>query len=287
MKVPLVSIIMPAYNAEKYIEESIQSVVNQTCKNWELIIVDDGSTDHTSINIKKHTELDERIFYYYQKNSKQGRARNYGISKAKGKYIAFLDADDIWFANKLDHQLDSIQEEKVELVFSDAIVFNNLNEIDFSKTLKSYKGFCSPENGIDLFLEKNQIPILTVLITKNALEKVNFFTEKLEIQNLEDYHLWLKLLFSGVSFFGADTALAGYREHEASVSIKDIHTGEKKLIYLLKDLRKLFPAQRERITKIIRAKTNQQIKNNLFYFVKNALSKAKKTKKLLGAKNSK
>jgi teichuronic acid biosynthesis glycosyltransferase TuaG len=284
MKVPSVSVIMPAYNAEKYLEESIQSVINQTFKNWELIVIDDGSTDRTSAIVKEQAKLDHRISYYHQQNGKQGRARNYGISKSKGKYIAFLDADDVWFSDKLDQQLLSIQKESVELIFSDAIVFNNSNEIDFSRTLKSYKGFCSPENGIDLFLEKNQIPILTVLITKNALEKVNFFTEKLEIQNLEDYHLWLKLLFSGISFFGADAALAGYREHEASVSIKDINTGEKRLIHLLKDLRKLFPAQRERISKVIRAKTNQQIKNNLFFFVSNTLSKAKKTTKLLGEK---
>lgn len=287
MMASLISVIMPAYNAERYIEESIQSVIDQTYKNWELIVVDDGSTDRTNTIVKEQSKLDHRIFYYHQQNGKQGRARNYGISKAKGEYIAFLDADDIWFYHKLEQQLLSIQKENVELVFSDAVVFNHSNEIDLTKTLKSLKGFCSPENGIDLFLEKNQIPILTVLIRKSALEKVNFFTEKLEIQNLEDYHLWLKLLLSGFSFFGADAILAGYREHEASVSIKDIKTGEKRLIYLLKDLRKLYPAQRERISKAISAKTNQQIKNNLFFFVRSTLSKAKKTIKLLGTKNSK
>jgi teichuronic acid biosynthesis glycosyltransferase TuaG len=287
MKTPLVSVIMPAYNAEKHIEESIQSVINQTFKTWELIIVDDGSTDKTSNIIKKQTELDERIFYYYQENSKQGRARNYGISKSKGKYIAFLDADDIWFANKLDQQLISIQEKNVELVFSDAITFNNSNEIDSSNTLKSFKGFCSGKNGIDLFFKKNQIPILTVLVTKNALEKAAFFTEEKDIQNVEDYHLWFKLLFNGASFFGSEEALAGYREHEDSVTFKDINAAEKRIIYLLKDLQKLFPEQRERISEVIRAKTKQQIKNNLFFFAKKTFSKAKKITKLLSSKNSK
>jgi teichuronic acid biosynthesis glycosyltransferase TuaG len=287
MKIPSISIIMPAYNAKKYIAESIQSVINQTFKNWELIIVDDGSTDQTSSIIKEQIELDKRIFYYYQENGKQGRARNYGISKSKGKYIAFLDADDIWFANKLDHQLIIIQNKNVELVFSDAITFNNSNEIDISNTLKSFKGFCSVENGIDLFLKKNQIPILTVLVTKNALEKVAFFTEEKDVQNVEDYHLWLKLLFNGVSFFGAEEALAGYREHEASVTFKDINTVEKRIIHLLKDLKKLFPEQSERISKVIRAKIKRKIKNNLIFYIKNILSKAKKVTKLSGIKSSK
>jgi glycosyltransferase involved in cell wall biosynthesis len=81
---------MPAYNAANYIQEAIDSVINQTFVDWELIIVDDGSTDHTKEVITKNVLVDERIHYYYQENGKQGKARNLAISKSKGTYLAFL-----------------------------------------------------------------------------------------------------------------------------------------------------------------------------------------------------
>ena len=94
---PLVSIITPSYNAEKYIEETIKSVQNQTYKNWEMIIVDDISTDQSINIIKKYSESDKRIKYFIL-NEKGGAslARNKAIQEANGKYIAFLDSDDVW-----------------------------------------------------------------------------------------------------------------------------------------------------------------------------------------------
>jgi glycosyltransferase involved in cell wall biosynthesis len=92
---------MPAYNAANYIQEAIDSVINQTFVDWELIIVDDGSTDHKKdIITAKNVLVDERIHYYYQENGKQGKARNLAI-KIKRKYLAFLDADDLWIPQKI------------------------------------------------------------------------------------------------------------------------------------------------------------------------------------------
>lgn len=103
----LVSIIMPAYNAEKYIEEAIQSVLKQTYTNWELIIVNDCSTDKTEQIIKKYQEQDQRIrLCSLIKNKGVANARNTAIKNAVGRYLAFLDSDDMWLPEKLEKQIN-------------------------------------------------------------------------------------------------------------------------------------------------------------------------------------
>jgi glycosyltransferase involved in cell wall biosynthesis len=216
---------MPAYNAEKYIAEAIDSVIQQSCPDWELIIVDDGSTDRTAAIIKEY-ENDQRIHYIYQEHVGQGKARNKAISQTGGEYIAFLDADDCWLPGKLQQQLSIIEEKKVDLVFSDAYLFED--KPDFEKRMNITPGYYQGEEAVRKFLVINYIPILTVLAKKSAIEKVNGFTEKEEIH--EDYHLWLRMLISGSSFLGIDSALACYRQHPASstldagkVLLYDIH----------------------------------------------------------------
>ena len=101
----LVSIIMPSYNTAKYIGESIRSVQNQTYENWELIIIDDCSTDNSEEILKKYSLEDNRICYLKnEKNSGAAVSRNRGLRKAKGKWIAFLDSDDLWDKEKLEKQ---------------------------------------------------------------------------------------------------------------------------------------------------------------------------------------
>ena len=121
MNTPVVSVIMPAYNASNYVQEAINSVIGQTYSNWELIIVDDGSTDATSSIIAQYRNHDNRIKSFYQDNGKQGKARNLGIEYARGIYVAFLDADDFWLPEKLEIQLEEIQLKNVDLVRYDSI----------------------------------------------------------------------------------------------------------------------------------------------------------------------
>ena len=102
-----ISVIMPAFNCEKYISKSIDSVLHQTHKNWELIIVDDNSSDNTASIASEYAKKDSRIRVINQiPNAGCAQARNLGISEAKGKYIAFLDSDDMWVAEKLEKQLN-------------------------------------------------------------------------------------------------------------------------------------------------------------------------------------
>jgi glycosyltransferase involved in cell wall biosynthesis len=113
----LVSIIIPCYNAEKFIAETIQSVLNQTYTNWELIVIDDGSKDNSSKIITSFL-TDSRINYYYQENKGVSIARNHGISKVNGVYIAFLDADDVWTPTNLEEKINELQRDDIDYVFS-------------------------------------------------------------------------------------------------------------------------------------------------------------------------
>lgn len=119
MKKPLVSILTPSFNSRKFISDTIQSVQNQTYENWEMIIIDDCSTDETVSIIEKFVMNDSRIvFFQLEKNSGAGIAREMALSKAKGDYIAFLDADDLWKSSKLEKQIQFLKENKLPFTFS-------------------------------------------------------------------------------------------------------------------------------------------------------------------------
>ncbi len=212
---------MPAYNASNYIQEAIDSVIAQSYTDWELIIVDDGSTDNTSGLVKEYGLKDSRIRYFYQENGKQGKARNLAISKSKGVYLAFLDADDLWLPEKLEIQIKEIKDNNVDLVFSDSYIFNNDNVFDRSRKMNTLHQIFKSEEALKLFLVVNRIPILTVLAKKDKILLVDGFSEKLIIQNAEDYHLWLKMLISGCVFYGSDKTLASYRVHSDSSTSQD------------------------------------------------------------------
>lgn len=217
-----VSVIMPAYNVENYIEASIESVLNQTYNNWELIIIDDGSTDKTAEICKRYADLDDRIIYLYQENSKQAKARNNGIGIAKGDIIAFLDADDLWLPNKLELSLLYFDTNKFDLIFTDAYFGNNS---DLEVANQNLKKMNIPEseyfgnNAIADFIKFNRIPILTVLLKKKCVEEVNFFDES--CVPAEDYDLWLRLLKKGYKFQSISIPLSIYRVQESSSTSLD------------------------------------------------------------------
>lgn len=237
----VVSIIMPAYNAEMYISESIESVLKQTYHNWELIIIDDGSIDSTGSIIKKYTDIDNRIKYSYQENGKQGKARNFGISISSGIYIAFIDSDDIWSEDKLEMQINEITNYNVDFVFSDVKILNS-NEAGniISGNFNSFKGTLRNKADINKIIKNNLIPILTVFIKKKVLLDVGLFSEHIKIQNAEDYHLWLKILLSGYNAYGSQKIFAIYRIHPFSVTSIDKCASEK-LPFLYFDIIKMHP----------------------------------------------
>ena len=206
---PLVSIITPSYNAEKYIEETIKSVQNQTYKNWEMIIVDDISTDQSINIIKKYSESDKRIKYFIL-NEKGGAslARNKAIQEANGKYIAFLDSDDVWRSEKLEKQVQFMEENSYDFTYHNYELINEnsqkLNRLRKSPTSISYKRAligCS-------------IGCLSAMYNCHTVGKVQI--KRLDKRN--DDALWLKKKKKCQSGYLLDENLALYRVGNNSIS---------------------------------------------------------------------
>jgi glycosyltransferase involved in cell wall biosynthesis len=259
----LISIIMPAYNAELFINDSINSVIAQTYSNWELIIIDDGSTDSTAKKVSHYLICENRIQYYYQENGKQGKARNLGITKSKGEYLAFLDADDMWLPDKLKFQIEFIQEKKVDLVFASSYIFNDDEIMDVSRKINVINNVYYDKNSLGIFLERNRIPILTVLVKKDKVINVNGFSELIFIQNIEDYHLWLKLLMSDCVFYSSDNIVAKYRLHDNSVTFSD-KFAISKLPDMFFNLLQLYPNYKIQIEIGLKEKFKLIYRSNLF-----------------------
>src|SRR5262249_49753580 len=151
---------MPAFNVEKYIAESIQSVIAQTYRRWELIIIYDGSTDATAGVVQSPASSDSRIRLISQQNQKMPQTRNPGLRQSEGELLAFLDSDDLWVKEKLELQVKALRENAADLVFSDGFVFHDNNVFDESLTFATIVGgFDGAKMFTDLML-MNRIPIL-------------------------------------------------------------------------------------------------------------------------------
>lgn len=257
----LVSVIMPAYNASKYIAASIESVLAQTYLSWELIIVDDGSIDNTASLVKSYCEKDCRIKYIYQENARQGRARNNGIANSSGGYIAFLDSDDLWLPEKLSLQVAFLQHNKADLIFSGTYLFENEQKVGpLCQVMNIPHGLFEGEDGLKKFLAGNQIPTLTVLCQRSVIEAAKGFTEEVLIPNAEDYHLWLKLLLNGAKFWGMPQVLAAYRVDISSTSGVD-RQNLRFVVEAMANLRKLYPQR----AVIFDEPIKRNILNSLYY----------------------
>lgn len=143
-----VSVIIPVYNVEQYLEEAIKSVMNQTLKNIEIIIINDGSTDKSEIIIENYLKVDKRIVLIKQKNKGQSVARNQGIKKARGKYIYFMDSDDFIEQETLEKCYLECEKNKLELICFDAITFLDTSANNFDCKLLNYNRNFLKENRI-------------------------------------------------------------------------------------------------------------------------------------------
>ena len=240
----LISVIMPAYNAAMFIEESINSVVGQTYINWELIIVDDGSTDATKAIIQSFIKKDSRICYVYQQNGRQGKARNTGIAQAKSSLIAFLDADDIWVKDMLEKQLALINESHADLVFGyihHLDIESSYNSAAAKPTYNSLDGY----NGFKELLKGNYIPIFTVLTFKDSILNAGGFKTSEQLQYGEDYDLWLRMLLNGARFQLNNEYLAYYRLHPQQ-SIRNAEGKYFQILEMIKNLPEIRDTAKEK-----------------------------------------
>lgn len=205
----LVSIIIPTYNCEKFIHQTVQSVQNQSYPNWEIILIDDASTDNTVTIINEFAQVDNRIkIIELEKNSGNGFARNVALDKANGRYIAFLDADDLWFPLKLEKQIKFLKDKNLPFTFS------------FYEWIDEEGNVLNKKIEAPLKLTYQELFFCNYIGNLTAIYDVDFFgkitTEA--TQKRQDWRLWLTILKQIKEAKPVPESLAYYRIRKDSIS---------------------------------------------------------------------
>jgi glycosyltransferase involved in cell wall biosynthesis len=222
---PLVSVIVPCFNHGTYLKEAIESVQRQTYKNWELIVVDDGSTDNTREVTEHFSRSDSRVKYVWQTNSGLSAARNLGIAHSSGKYIQLLDADDHVEAEKLSRQVDYLEQHpRSDIVYSEARYFPDGNPTERRYSMHEADRPWMPlasDAGPDIFrhlVRANMFAVNCPLIRRTVTEQVGPFDVALPL--LEDWDYWIRCAAMGMRFdyLNADETFALVRIRPASSS---------------------------------------------------------------------
>lgn len=233
-EIPLVSIIIPAYNVSNYIGEALASVFIQDFKSYEVIVVDDGSTDTPQLE-KVLEPYRDRINYIRQDNRGIAAARNTALRVSRGELIALLDSDDIWLEGKLTQQLEFMKSGGYDMVYADALLFGDAPWPEGTTFMDR-----SPSNGeVSLYglLDNQCTPVVsTVIMRKDLVEEVGSFDE--EDRNLtEDYDLWLRLARAGARIAYQKKVVAKYRYRFDSISASRMKLHEAALRVLQKTRR--------------------------------------------------
>jgi len=228
----LVSVITPMYNAEKYILETIQSVIQQTYKNWEMIIVDNKSTDNSILIVKSVEDKRIKVVNLEYNSGGPARPRNIGIDNAKGEYIAFLDADDVWLPKKLEKQIRFLNKNKnVDICYTFANIIDEYsvekNKIRKSKFKKLLDFFLSKKNVLYYI---NYVNINSVVM---KVEKQLKFDEDENLVAVEDWKYWINSQNNGKIIHCLDEILLNYRVHDSSISQRNSDIVYRKSLYLL------------------------------------------------------
>ena len=250
MKEGLVSIVTPLYNSEKYIEETILSVLAQTYTNWEMLIIDDCSTDNGPNIVKKYIEQDERVKYLkLEKNSGASVSRNKAIELAEGEYVAFLDSDDLWKNKKLEKQIKFMKENNYAISFTE---YEEINEN--GKKLNIL--IKSPQKPVTYrsYLLTNPIGCLTGMYSVKKLGKVYMPL----LKNREDTGFWLNILKKDVAYSLKEN-LADYRVRKGSLSFNKFslikfHWNLYREVEKLSLIESLFYLMMSIITKVLKIK---------------------------------
>ena len=206
---PFFSVVIPLYNKGASIQNTLQSVFAQHFDNYEVIVVDDGSTDDS---VEKANALDDsRIFIHQQENQGVSKARNVGVERSKGDYIAFLDADDLWHPNHLEALVDSIN------AFPNAILYCNNYQVRLAENFIRKAVFNLPDSGspfvVDNYFEASTTDSLAwtsaVAVSKKDFEAIGGFNPR--FKNTEDLDLWIRLALAGTVVFNPETTLTYHR----------------------------------------------------------------------------
>ena len=215
---PHVSVVMPAYNAERYIGQAIQSVLRQTYPDFELLVVDDGSKDQTVRIVRCLAEQDDRIHLYIMgKNSGVSASRNFGVTQARGEWIAFLDSDDIWREDKLERQLSYLARFPSAAIGYTASAFMNADGERYAYIMAAL-----PQTTYAMLLRGNLMSCSSVMVKTSLMRRYPMGGDQMH----EDYAAWLQILREVPCAYGVNEPLLIYRVSSASKSGDRITSAE-------------------------------------------------------------
>lgn len=206
---PLVTIITPAYNAEAFIKETIASVLAQSVSDWEMIVIDDGSSDNTKAIVTAYTQVDERIrLVINERNMGVAQTRNQGLDLFRGEYVAFLDSDDYWEPQMLEKMVARAKETQADIVYCSY----SLVDEDGKKVCNDF--IVPQQTTFKESIVRSVITCSTVLITADLARKNRFPTDMYH----EDIAMWFRILRDGGTAYGVTDVLAAYRQRAGSRS---------------------------------------------------------------------
>jgi teichuronic acid biosynthesis glycosyltransferase TuaG len=228
-----VSVIVPVYNGAEFLEETIRSIQNQTHRNWEVLIVDDCSTDETATIAKKLAKDDPRINYIRLDKNYGGpaRPRNVGLLSAQGDFVAFCDADDLWSENKIERQLSVLRSQKVSVVGGGLQNFRGRKPELLESGLREKPELLSRVSFWGTLMNSNLR--ISSLMIETKLARGIMFDESRYVQAREDYLFVLKAIEQSGSAVKLNSVLGGYRVHDKQIS-------SNKISMLVKHFRVLF-----------------------------------------------
>ncbi len=216
------SVIIPAFNAGQFITRTLDSVANQTYSNFEIVITNDGSLDNTEAVITEYIQAHPslQIHLSYQTNKGIGSARNNGIFRARGKYLAFLDADDCWYENKLERVYEIlIKSPDIDVLYHDEV------EIRDSREKKSHYGMVTPPVYEDLLFNGNRLSTSATVVKRELAQKIGGFSENPDFNSAEDYDFWLRLAKNNAKLYYFPMILGEYHRVANSVSLRAVYHG--------------------------------------------------------------
>jgi len=233
----LISIIIPTYNRANLLPRAIKSVLNQTFKNFELIIVDDGSIDNTEQVVRNFQKEDTRIRYIWQENSgAPAKPKNTGIKNAKGKFIAFLDSDDEWLVEKLGEQIELFEKSN-----SSNLGFVGCNAVIIDKKNKKEWGYKIPRcNNVfrELLINNFIFTSSSVVVKKEVFNKIGFFDENIKVG--EDWDMWMRIAREYDFDFVSEPLFKYYLHNSNITNTLSFERQEKDLRYIFERYKKYY-----------------------------------------------
>lgn len=244
--IPLVSVVIPAYNASRFIERTLESVLSQTYRNLEVLVVNDGSTDDTATIVERYVALDSRITLLHQANAGVAAARNLGIETSTGELIAFVDADDVWYPTNLEKQVQVLanSDESVGMVYSWSADIDEDDQLTGNSRISRYYGYIFPA-----LFDYNIIGNASaIMVRRQCFERVGGYSTELraqKAQGCEDWDIYLRIA-AIYQVYLVPEILVGYRQLVDSMS-RNVDAMMKSRFLTLQTLESRFPGLYPRI----------------------------------------